>query len=77
MHIRFTKIEEFIRVLDGEIKHLVSFNYGLFDKIWDRIKYLISEKSGITDSFDYNFKKSEFIHKMLYLLKKIDFFILL
>ena len=55
--MRFTKIEEFIRVLDGEIKHLVSFNYGLLDKIWNRIKYLIREKSGITDSFNYNFRK--------------------
>ena len=53
--IRFDKIDEFIKVLDGEIKHLVLFYYELFDKIFDKIKYLISEKSGITDSINHNF----------------------
>ena len=34
------------------------FNHGLFDKICDKIKYLISEKkSGITDSINHNFGK--------------------
>ena len=33
------------------------FDYGLLDKICDRIKYLISEKRGITDSIDHNFRK--------------------
>ena len=55
--IRFDKIDGFIRVLDGEIKHLVLFDYGLFHKICDKIKYLISEKSGITDSINHNFRK--------------------
>ena len=32
-------------------------DYGLFDKICDKIKYLISEKSGITDSINHNFGK--------------------
>ena len=54
---RFDKIDRFIRVLHGGIKHLVLFDYGLFDKICDRIKYLISEKSGITDSINHNFRK--------------------
>ena len=57
LRIRFDKIDGFIRVLDGEIKHLVLFDYGLFDEISDRIKYLISEKSGITDSINHNFRK--------------------
>ena len=55
--IRFDKIDGFIRVFDGEIKHLVLFDYGLFHKICDRIKYLISEKSGITDSISQSFRK--------------------
>ena len=55
LRIRFNKIDIFISVLDGEIKHLVLFDYGLFDKICDMIKYLISEKSGITDSINHNF----------------------
>ena len=57
LRIRFDKIDRFIRVLDGKIKHLVLFDYGLLDKICDRIKYLISEKSGITDSINHNFRK--------------------
>ena len=44
-------------VLDGKIKHLVLFDYGLFDKICDKIKYLISKKGGITNSINHNFRK--------------------
>ena len=33
------------------------FDYGLFDKICDKIKYILSEKSGITDSINHNFGK--------------------
>ena len=48
----------FIRILNGEIKHLVLFDYGLFDNICDRIKHLIKEKkSGITNSINHNFRK--------------------
>ena len=57
MCIRFDKIDGFIRVHGGEFRHLVLFNYGLFDKICDKIKYLISEKSGITDSINHNFAR--------------------
>ena len=32
LHIRFNKIDGFIMVLDGKIKYLVLFDYGLFDK---------------------------------------------
>ena len=42
--IRFDKIDGFIMVLDGKIKHLVLFDYWLFDKICNRIKYLVSKK---------------------------------
>ena len=57
MRIRLKKIDEFIRVLDGEIKHLDLYDYGLFDKVCDRIKYLTSEKSCITDNINHNFIK--------------------
>ena len=49
LRIRFNKIDRFIRVCGGEFKNLVLLNYGLFNKIFDKIKYLLSEKSGITD----------------------------
>ena len=55
MRIRFDKIDGFIRVCGSEFRHLVLFDNGLFDKIFDKIKYLISEKCGIADSINYNF----------------------
>ena len=56
-HIRFDKIDGFIISLDGKIKHLILFDYGFVDKICDKIKYLISKKSDITNSINYNFGK--------------------
>ena len=35
--IRFEKIDGLTMVLDGKIKHLVLFDYGLFDKICGKI----------------------------------------
>ena len=45
LRIRFDKIDGFIIPLEGNIKHLILFDYGLFNKICDKIKYLISTKS--------------------------------
>ena len=56
-HIRFDKIDGFIISLDGKIRHSILFNYGFVDKICDKIKYLISKKSDITNSINYNFGK--------------------
>ena len=54
--IRFNKIDGFIKTHNGT-KCLVLFYCGWFDNICDRIKYLISEKSGIADSINHNFGK--------------------
>ena len=54
--IRFDKIDRFINP-HNEIRRLVLFDYGWFDKICDRIEYLISEKIGTTDSINHNFGK--------------------
>ena len=43
--------------LDSKIKHLILFDYGLFSKICDKIKYLICKKNGITNSINHNFGK--------------------
>ena len=53
----FDKIDGFIIMisLEGKIKHLVLFDYGLFDKIFDKFEYLISKKNGITNSINNNF----------------------
>ena len=57
MRTRFDKIDGFIIPLDNKIKRLVLFDYGLFDKICNKIKKLISEKSGINNSINHNFGK--------------------
>ena len=59
------------------IRCFISFDYGWFDKMYDRIKYLIGKKSGITDSINHSFEKAEFIHIILYLLKKFWLFLML
>ena len=55
--IRFNKIGGSIISLDGKVQNLLFCDYELFDKICDRIKCLISKKSGITNSINYNFGK--------------------
>ena len=55
MGIRFDEIDGLIISFDGTVKHLILFDYWLFNKICDKIKYLISNKSGITNSINYNF----------------------
>ena len=57
MHTKFDKIDGFIISLDGKIKHLILFDYGLFNKICDKIKYLISKKSDIINNINHNFGK--------------------
>ena len=56
MPVRFDKIDGFFRVCGGEFEYLVFFDHGLFDKIFDETKYLISEKGGIIDSINHKFK---------------------
>ena len=53
--IRFDKVDGSIKI-HNEFSFL-AFDYGWFDKICDRTKYLISEKSGITDSINHDFAK--------------------
>ena len=57
LRTRFDKIDGFILSFDCKIKHLILFDYGLFNKICDNIKYLISKKSDIANSINHNFRK--------------------
>ena len=57
LRIRFDKIDGFIIALDGKNEHLILFDYGLFNKFCDKIKCLISKKSGIANSINHNFRK--------------------
>ena len=57
LRIRFDKLDGFIKIY-CRIRYLVLFSY-FYDAICNRIKYLTSEKSGITDSMNYNFAKKQ------------------
>ena len=57
LRTRFDEIDGFIKIYD-EIRCLVLLDYECFDKISARTKYLLSEKSGITDSIDHNFGRT-------------------
>ena len=49
---RFDTIDEFIRISDGT-RYLTLFGSERNDAIYDRIRYLISPKGGITYFFHY------------------------
>ena len=57
MRIRFDKISGFVIAFDDKNKHLILIDYGLFNKICNKIKYLLSNKSGIANSIIHNFGK--------------------
>ena len=52
--IRFNEIDKFMKIYHGT-RYLVLLGHIWYDKIGDSIKYLISGKSGITDSINCNF----------------------
>ena len=47
LRIRFDKIERFIRIYDGT-RYLILFGAEKYDFIYNKIRYLIEVKSGIT-----------------------------
>ena len=56
LHIRFDKIDRFIRVYN-RIRYLVLFSDEKYDFIYNRIRYLRSVKSGITQIISHNYAK--------------------
>ena len=56
MRIRLDKVNEFIRVCDGT-RYLVLFGSEKYDLIYNRIRYLIGVKSGITYVISHNYVK--------------------
>ena len=58
LRIRFNKIDGFIRIYDGT-RYLTLFGSEKYDAIYDRIRYLISRKSGITYIFLSLFCKNQ------------------
>ena len=51
--IRFDKIDRFIRIYDGT-RYLILFGSEKYDSIYDKIRYLMSVKSGITHIVSLN-----------------------
>ena len=56
MHIRFDKVGRFIRVYDGT-RYLILFGPGGYDATYNKIRYLISLKSGITYVISHNYAR--------------------
>ena len=57
--IKFDKIDGFIRTHD-RTRYLTLFDSEKYDAIYDRIRYLISLKGGITYIFFINLQKWKF-----------------
>ena len=57
--IRFDKIDGFVRVYDGT-RYLVLFGSEKYDYIYNKIRYLVSLKSGITDIISHDHEKINF-----------------
>ena len=77
LRIRFNEIGRFIVFLDGKTKHLILFDYWLFNKICNKIKYLISKKVVLQIVLIIILERSELIHVILYWLKTYWLFIML
>ena len=56
MHIRFDKIDGFIRVYNGAI-YLVLFGPEKYDSIYIKLRYILTLKSSTTDVFFQNYAK--------------------
>ena len=71
LRIRFDKIDGFIFSVVDKIKHLILFDYGLLNKICDKIKFLISKQKLVLQiALIIILERSGLIHIILYLLKK-------
>ena len=56
LRIKFNQIDGFIRIYDGT-RYLILFDAGEYEAIYNKIKYLISLKNGITYIFSHYFTK--------------------
>ena len=65
LRIRLDKIDRFIISLDGKIKHLILFDYGLLSNICDKIKYLVSKKVALQIVLIIILEKSELTQEIL------------
>ena len=69
LRIRFDKIDEIIRIYDRR-RFLKLFSNKRYDAIYDKIRYLLSIKSGITFTISHYLQRSKLILMILCLKKK-------
>ena len=73
LSIMFDEIDGFIKIYDG-IRYLELFGHLWYDEIYDRIRYRINKKSGITDSINNNFARIKIdSHNSLPIKKTLTF----
>ena len=72
LRIWLDKIDGFIKIYYG-IRYLVILGHSWFDEICSGIKYLVSEKSGITNNIDYNVARIRIDSQFFTYRKNIDF----
>ena len=65
LRIRLDKIDRFIIFIDGKIKHLILFDYGLLSNICDKIKYLVNKKVILQIVLIIILEKSELTQEIL------------
>ena len=58
--VRFDEVDWFITAYDG-IRYLLLFGSAKYDAVYKRVRYLISQKSGITFVFSYKYAKLNMI----------------
>ena len=64
MRVRFDKVDGFIRVYDGT-RYSALFSPEKYDVIYDRIRYLLCQKSAIAYVFLIIMQASKLTHMML------------
>ena len=73
LRFRFNKIDRFIRIHDGN-RYLTLFGSEKYDVIYNRIRYAVGVKSGITYVFPHYYTKIKVnSYDSLPKEKKIDF----
>ena len=73
MRGRSNKVDVFIRVYDGT-RYFVLFGPEKFDRIYNRIKYLINQAIDVTHVFSHNHTRTNIdLNDSLPLEKKTDF----
>ena len=70
LRIKFNKIDGFIKIYNG-IRYLILFGYWWYDKIFDNIKYLASEKRSIDSYNSLPIEKTLTFHNVIILIMSV------